>query len=75
MLNFPNKDYKSFRAEALSYIYPQYFSTEELKVFFKCQVLEKRNQFLLYTLLCDPINYSPPGSSVHGILQAKYQSG
>ena len=22
-------------------------------------------------MLCDPINYSPPGSSIHGILQAK----
>ena len=21
--------------------------------------------------LCDPMNYSPPGSSVHGILQAR----
>ena len=25
--------------------------------------------------LCDPMDYSPPGSSVHGILQAKYWSG
>ena len=24
-----------------------------------------------YLALCDPINYSPPGSSIHGILQAK----
>ena len=25
---------------------------------------------LLYPTLCDPVDYSPPGSSVHGILQA-----
>ena len=25
----------------------------------------------LYTILCDPIDYSPPGFSVHGILQAE----
>ena len=24
-----------------------------------------------YPTLCDPVNYSPPGSSVHGILQAR----
>ena len=25
--------------------------------------------------LCDPVDYTPPGSSVHGILQARYWSG
>ena len=25
--------------------------------------------------LCDPMDYSPPGSSVHGILQARYWTG
>ena len=25
--------------------------------------------------LCDPVDYTPPGSSVHGILQAKNWSG
>ena len=25
--------------------------------------------------LCDPMNYSPPGSSVHGIFQQEYWSG
>ena len=25
----------------------------------------------LYPTLCDPMDYSPPGSSVHGILQAR----
>ena len=25
--------------------------------------------------LCDPTDYSPPGSSVHGILQQEYWSG
>ena len=25
--------------------------------------------------LCDPMDYSPPGSSVHGILQEEYWSG
>ena len=25
----------------------------------------------LYLTLCDPMNYSPPGSSVHEILQAR----
>ena len=25
--------------------------------------------------LCDPMDYSPPGSSIHGILQARYWSG
>ena len=24
-----------------------------------------------YPTLCDPVDYSPPGSSLHGILQAK----
>ena len=26
---------------------------------------------LLYPTLCDPIDYSPPGSSVYGIFQAR----
>ena len=26
-------------------------------------------------LLCDPTDYSPPGASLHGILQARIQSG
>ena len=25
--------------------------------------------------LCDPMDYNPPGSSVHGILRQEYQSG
>ena len=25
--------------------------------------------------LCHPMDYSPPGSSIHGIFQAKYWSG
>ena len=25
--------------------------------------------------LCDPMDYTPPGSSVHGILQARYWNG
>ena len=25
--------------------------------------------------LCDPVDYSPPGSSVHGILQARIYNG
>ena len=29
------------------------------------------NPFLLCLTLCDPMNYSLPGSSVHGILQAR----
>ena len=28
----------------------------------------------LYPTLCDPMDYSPPGSSVHGILQARIWS-
>ena len=28
-----------------------------------------------YPTLCDPMDYSPPGSSVHGILQQEYWSG
>ena len=27
----------------------------------------------LYQTLCDPVDCSPPGSSVHGILQARTQ--
>ena len=27
------------------------------------------------SILCHPVNHSPPGSSVHGILQAEYWSG
>ena len=26
-------------------------------------------------ILCDPVDCSPPGSSVHGILQARIQNG
>ena len=25
----------------------------------------------LYLILCDPMDYSPPGSNVHGIIQAR----
>ena len=28
-------------------------------------------KFLSHVWLCDPVDYSPPGSSVHGILQAR----
>ena len=28
-----------------------------------------------YPTLCDPMDYSPPGSSVHGILRQEYWSG
>ena len=28
-------------------------------------------QSLTHVRLCDPMDYSPPGSSVHGILQAR----
>ena len=27
------------------------------------------------TLFCDPMDYNPPGSSVHGIFQQEYWSG
>ena len=30
---------------------------------------------LVISTLCDPMDCSPPGSSVHGILQAKHWSG
>ena len=40
------------------------------------------NYFFVYVLvtqlgltLCDPMDCSPPGSSVHGIVQQKYWSG
>ena len=29
------------------------------------------SQSLIYPTLCDPMDCSPPGSSVHGILQAR----
>ena len=29
----------------------------------------------LVPTLCDPMDYSPPGSSVHGILQARILGG
>ena len=31
----------------------------------------RAKSFQLYLTLCDPMNYSSPGSSVHGIIQAK----
>ena len=43
-------------------------------VFMACCLGEKLTQRLLFTqlcpTLCDPMNCSPPGSSVRGILQA-----
>ena len=30
---------------------------------------------VLWTTLCDPMDHSPPGPSVHGILQAKILNG
>ena len=27
--------------------------------------------YLVHVTLCDPMNHNPPGSSVHGILQAR----
>ena len=36
---------------------------------------EKTKTNFMCPTLCDPMDYSPPGSSVHGILQAKYWSG
>ena len=34
-------------------------------------VQQKFSHVRLFGTLCDPIDYSPPGSSVHGILQAR----
>ena len=39
-----------------------------------CMYLQKSHYCLVAKsclTLCDPMNYSPPGSSVHGILQAR----
>ena len=33
------------------------------------------NSLQLCLTLCDPMDYSPPGSSVHGILQARLLEG
>ena len=41
----------------------------QLMVNLQCCVFAKSLQS--YLTLCDPIDHSPPGSSVHGILQAK----
>ena len=35
----------------------------------------KKYRAQLYLALCDPMDYSPPGSSVHGIFQQDYWSG
>ena len=44
-------------------------------IFMACCLWEKLTQRLLFTQLCptlwDPMNCSPPGSSVHGIAQAR----
>ena len=42
-----------------------------------CGLVEKVNVLVvpLYLTLCDPIDRSPPGSSVHGILQARTLEG
>ena len=42
-----------------------------------CGLVEKVNVLVvpLYLTLCDPRDRSPPGSSVHGILQARTLEG
>ena len=42
-----------------------------------CGLVEKVTVLVvpLYLTLCDPIDRSPPGSSVHGILQARTLEG
>ena len=41
----------------------------QLMVNLRCCVCAKLLQS--YLILCDPVDHSPPGSSVHGILQAR----
>ena len=49
-------------------------STAGKKVQSVCRTyIEKVKVFIAHShlTLCDPVDYSPPGSSVHGILQAR----
>ena len=39
------------------------------------QVLSCAKSLQLRLALCSPVDHSPPGSSVHGILQQEYWSG
>ena len=55
----------------LHLIYYNYFSKEEMKSFITSCMPDKSLQLCL--TLCDPIGHSTPGSSVHGILQARIQ--
>ena len=49
----------------VSYVQHNHYSN--LDILYACMV----SHFKLCPTLCDPVEHSPPGSSVHGILQAK----
>ena len=58
-----------FRLQIIHYDLP--CSQPDFKQFFKKLKWKKMLVVQLYLILCDPMNCSPPGSSVHGLLQAR----
>ena len=49
---------------------PPLFNLKALITHTVCMCVHAKS-LQLYPTLCDPVDYSPPGSSVHGILQAR----
>ena len=47
------------------------FSTTRKDVFVIMQICAHTDTYELFLALCDPMNYNPPGSSVHGVFQAR----
>ena len=54
----------------LDYILSE-FSTTRKDVFVIMQICAHTDTYELFLALCDPMNYNPPGSSVHGVFQAR----
>ena len=50
--------------------WPNIYTLTDLQISFRKEKKEKKSLQSCLTL-CDPVGYSPPGSSVHGILQAR----
>ena len=68
---FPRRNALDTKNRKIWYVFGKHiFTPEAISPFYVCVLVAQ-----LCPTLCDPMDYSPSGSSVHGILQAEYWSG
>ena len=66
----PHSDY-NYRWTMYRYAEPPISNAKDIPEFIKFHCQDKELVAQLYSTLCNSMDYSPPGSSVQGILQAR----